>query len=121
MPAAAAEAKGGVGMDLLDMYDRASTWTKSKIEGAKNSLDTATPCDEWNVRAVVNHLLHGQQVFQSAARGEKVGPPQGMPPELVGDDPVAQYDEARQATLDAYGEPGALEKAGPTLGIAVVD
>ena len=31
--------------DLLDLYDRASTWTASKVAGASQKLDARTPCD----------------------------------------------------------------------------
>jgi uncharacterized protein (TIGR03086 family) len=108
-------------MDLLDLYDRGTTWTKEKIAGAKAQLDVASPCEKWKVRDVVNHLLHGHEIFQGAARGAPAAPPPGMPPELVGDDPVEQYEQGRQATMAAFKEPGALEKAGPTFGIAFVD
>jgi uncharacterized protein (TIGR03086 family) len=40
---------------------------------------------------------------------------------LTGDDPAATYEESRQETLRAHREPGAVEKAGPLLGIAFCD
>ena len=108
-------------MDLLDLYDRGTAWAGSKIPGAVDKLDSSTPCDEWNVRALINHMLHGHELFAGAARGESAAPPPGTPPELIGDDPAAQYETARQATLDAYRDPAILEKAGMTLGIGFVD
>ena len=108
-------------MDPLDLFDRGSAWTKGKIASSQDRLNVSTCCDDWNVRSVINHLIAGQQVFQGAARGEPVSPPEGPPPDVIGDDPAQQYEEARQATMTAFREPGALEKAGPTLGIAFVD
>jgi uncharacterized protein (TIGR03086 family) len=107
-------------MDLFDLFDRGSAWTREKIAGAQGSLDAPTCCEDWDVRAVVNHLLFVQGRFQARARGEQVGPPAGPPPDLVGDDPAAQFETARQATLAAYREPAASEFGG-TLGIAFVD
>jgi uncharacterized protein (TIGR03086 family) len=108
-------------VDLLDLFDRGTAWAGTKIPSAVESLEGPTGCDEWNVRALLNHMLHSHQLFAGAARGEGVSPPTGMPPDLAGDDPAAQYERARQETMAAYREPGVLEKTGPTLGIAFVD
>lgn len=105
----------------MDLFDRGSAWTKTKIAGAKGKLDASTPCEGWNVRAVINHVLSGHEIFQGATKGEPVAPPEGEPPDVMGDDPTAQYEEARQATMAAYREPGAMERAGQALGIAFLD
>jgi uncharacterized protein (TIGR03086 family) len=104
--------------DLIDLYDRASAWTASKIPAAAKCLDDPTPCEEWNVRALLNHLIGGQEFFQAAARGEQ---PTGGPDDIVGDDPAKQYEDGRRATLEAFRQPGALEKAGFFGAIAYVD
>ncbi len=106
-------------MDLLDLYDRASAWTGSKIAGAKDKLDAETRCEEWKVRDVVNHLLHGHQMFQGAAKGEQLAPPQGTPPDLVSLDPAKQFEDGRRATLDAFR--GAGDDKRRALGIAFAD
>lgn len=96
-------------MDILDLFDRATQWTATKVAGAQDRLDVSTPCDEWSVRRLMDHLLWGQQMFASGPTGGTVAPPAGPPPELVGDDPAAQYEEARKATVHAYSQPGVLE------------
>src|SRR5437870_1715721 len=103
--------------DLIDLFDRASAWTASKIPSAAKCLDDPTPCDEWNVRALLNHLIQGQAFFQAAASGEQ---PSESPADVVGDDPARQYEEGRRATLDAFRQPGALEKAGFFANVAYV-
>ena len=108
-------------MDMLEMLDRGTAWTASKVAGATDKLDQPTPCEEWDVRALINHLLAGQELFAGAARGKPAAPPTGPPPELIGDDPVAQYEEARQETLKAFREPGAAENNAMMLGIAFAD
>jgi uncharacterized protein (TIGR03086 family) len=108
-------------MDLLDFFERGTAWTAGKIPAAEGRLDDPTPCDQWKVRDLINHLLHAQQLFTGATRGEPVAPPPGMPPDLVGDDPGAQYEQARQTTMQAYQDPAVIEKTGPLLGIAFVD
>ena len=61
--------------DLLDLYDRASAWTAEKVTTARDQLDTATPCDEWDLRTLLNHVLETQRYFIGSARGEDVSPP----------------------------------------------
>jgi uncharacterized protein (TIGR03086 family) len=39
----------------------------------------------------------------------------------VGDDSVANFEHARAATLSTFGEPGVIERTGPSLGIAFSD
>src|SRR5207342_441228 len=43
------------------------------------------------------------------------------PPELLSDDPVADFERARDDTLRTFGEPGVIEKTGPALGVALSD
>jgi uncharacterized protein (TIGR03086 family) len=108
-------------LDLLDLYERSSAWTLSKVAGATNQLDAGTPCDEWDVRTLLNHMLDTQRYFVTAARGEQASPPASPPPELLGDDPIADFERARTETVDVFGEPGVIERTGPSLGIAFSD
>lgn len=107
--------------NLLEQYERASAWTASKVSGALGRTDAPTPCDGWNVETLLNHMLETQRYFLGAARGEEVSPPGPTPPELLSDDPVADFDAARSDTIAAFGEPGAIERTGPSLGIAMSD
>jgi uncharacterized protein (TIGR03086 family) len=108
-------------VDPLDLYGRASEWTLSKVAGVAGKLDAATPCDEWDVRELMNHMLDTQKYFVGEARGEDVSPPSPHPPEVLGDDPVADFDRARAETLSTFGEEGVIDKTGPALGIAFSD
>lgn len=107
--------------DLLKLYERASEWTATKVAGATTKLDAASPCDEWNVRTLMNHMLETQRYFVGSARGEEVSPPSPKPPELLSDDPVADFDRARAETLSTFAKPGVIAKTGPSLGIAFSD
>ena len=107
--------------DLLDLYERASTWTASKVAGATEKLDAPTPCDDWDVATLMNHMLDTQRYFLGVARAEDVSPPSPNPPELIGDNPAADFNAARSEVASAYRAPGVLEKTGPSLGIAFSD
>jgi uncharacterized protein (TIGR03086 family) len=108
-------------LDLLNLYERASEWTGIKVAGAATKLDAATPNDGWNVRTLLNHMLDTQYYFVGAARGEDVSPPSPNPPEVMSDDPVADFDRARTETLSTFAQPGVIDKTGPSLGIAFSD
>ena len=108
-------------MDVIDLYERATAWSADKIPIAVGHLDATTPCDEWNVRALLNHMLDSQRWFAEVPSGQSTPGPSPTPPELIGDDPAGEYERSRQATLAAYRDPEVLEKHGPTLGIGFVD
>jgi uncharacterized damage-inducible protein DinB len=55
-------------VDLLELYSRASQWTNEKVAHAAADLDARTPCDEWNVRRLLNHMLDTQRYFLSSTR-----------------------------------------------------
>lgn len=107
--------------DLLLLYRRASEWTGEKVAGAMNRLDARTPCDEWDVRALLNHMLDTQRYFVGSARGEDVSPPSPNPPALISDDPRVDFESSRHDMLEVFGEPGVIDKTGPSLGIAFGD
>jgi uncharacterized protein (TIGR03086 family) len=109
-------------VDLIDLYDRASAWTGSKIPSATSNLDAKTPCEEWTVKDLLNHIVGGQSLFEGGARGEgPSGPPSGMPPAVISDDPAADYEAARKRVVEAYKQDGAMDKGAMLLGIGVVD
>jgi uncharacterized protein (TIGR03086 family) len=107
-------------LDLMDLYGRASDWTGDQVRGAAGQLDAPTTCDEWNVRTLLNHMLQTQRYFVGAARGDDVTLSPD-PPDLLSDDPSADFDQARTEVLRTFGEPGVIERTGPALGIAFSD
>jgi uncharacterized protein (TIGR03086 family) len=110
-----------MGPDLLDLYERASTWATEKVSGAAEKLDARTPCDDWDVRTLLNHMLETERYFVSSARGEDASLPGPIPPATLSDDPAADFEAARRDMLDTYAEAGAIEKTGPALGVAFSD
>jgi len=71
----------------------------------------ATPCTDWDVRALVNHLVNEQlwvPPLMSGATIAEVG--DTLDGDLLGEDPVAAWDAAAAAATDALRSPGALER-----------
>jgi len=107
--------------DLLDLYGTASEWANGKLIRAGTDLDGPTPCDEWDVRRLLNHMLDTQRYFLSNAHGEDAPPPSPTPPQLLSGDPLRDFTRSRADMLAAFGEAGVIEKTGPSLGIAFSD
>ena len=108
-------------MEPIELYKQATEWTKTKVRGAADKLDTKTPCEEWDVRHLISHMIDTQQFFTKSAKGQDASLPQPMPPDMVGDDPVGAYDNAIAEGLAAFEAPGGAEKAGFGIGVAFSD
>jgi uncharacterized protein (TIGR03086 family) len=106
--------------DPLGLYRSASSWSAEKVRGAAAKLDTPTPCDGWSVRALLSHMIQTQQYFSGSAQGKQVALSPD-PPDLVGDDPVGNFEQARDEVIEVFSEPGIIEKTGPSLSIAFSD
>jgi len=102
-------------MELVDGLDQAFDHTHQVISGIRpEQMADPTPCSEWDVRALLTHVVGVATNLGAAAKGQA---PAGSPNDLpLSDDPAAQYRAAADAALDGFRAPGALEKtmdAGP--------
>ena len=75
-----------------------------------------TPCDDWSVGDVVSHLIGMNLVFTALLNDQS-------PPERGGDhlghDPAGSYARSAAGLLEAFDQPGALERTyRSTLGAA---
>jgi uncharacterized protein (TIGR03086 family) len=78
---------------LADALDR----TGRLVEGIRDDQwGNSTPCIEWDVRALVNHVVNGNTAAASALGAET--------------HPTAKYDEAASMLLAAFGQPGVLDR-----------
>ncbi len=88
-----------------DDFLRASAAIEAMIAAVRpEQWDAPTPCTEWNLRELVNHLVEVN--YSLAARF-------GGPGDGTGDDPVAAYQQSAQALSDALAFPGVLEQTYP--------
>jgi uncharacterized protein (TIGR03086 family) len=101
-------------MELHEMMAKAAT---SVVEVARNvkpdQLTAPTPCPDWDVRALVNHLMFWS-AFRSELAARKVSAPADDPLTeetdftASGDWPQAFADQMSKAVA-AWAEPGALD------------
>jgi uncharacterized protein (TIGR03086 family) len=99
-------------MDALVAYEQTLVWTGQRVAGVRaDNLGAATPCRDWNARALVTHVVAGIWYFKALASDERVEELMSGLSDRVGDDPFAAYDRAARAGLEAWRGAGALDRS----------
>jgi len=98
-------------MDLATTLERSANATAAVARGVRpDQLDNSTPCGDWNVEELMNHLIGTMEYFAARGAGsEPSGPPQPAP-RTTYEETVEHLEHAASATADAWGRPGALEQ-----------
>jgi uncharacterized protein (TIGR03086 family) len=97
-------------MSRIDDCQRALDGARAMIASVRpDELATATPCEGWDVRALLNHMIGVCQQFASMLRGETLDPSFGNA-DLAGDDPAGAYGRAADDLMAEWRAPGALDK-----------
>ncbi len=93
-----------------ELLERAFAATRAEVDATTpDQLTLPTPCTEWDVRALVNHIIGGASWYADAVLDGVTPPLEGPDDDYVAGDFRATYaDEIRRA-LDAYRAPGALD------------
>ena len=106
-------------MESYTAFEQAIESTAGIVTGVRASqLTVPTPCAEWDVRALLNHLIGTlwlSQALLSDAAPRYPMAPGGLPgSDLAGADPAAAYAEGSAAALAAAGTGDALTRPHPT-------
>ena len=100
-----------MGLDLIKLHDLALERGHDFVaEVRDDQWGHSTPCDDWNVRQLVNHVVEGNLWAGELARGktiEQVG--DRLEGDLLSLDPLAAYDASAEAAAEAFYAPGALD------------
>lgn len=92
----------------LEALARAQSATDQLIAGIRAEQWMApTPCTEWTVHDVVNHLVTGHLTFV-ALLGE--GSPPDRSADQLGDNPLAAFRAAGQALAAGFTQPGVVDR-----------
>jgi uncharacterized protein (TIGR03086 family) len=94
-------------MDAIDALERSHGHLTATVRNlSSEELSVPSACDQWDLRALLNHILGTGWMFTLANRGESVAEDGG---DLVGDDHVAACTALAEANLAAWRAAGALE------------
>ena len=93
----------------IDLYDAAAKNTSEIISGVKSrQLGDSTPCSEWNVQALIEHLVGGTGMASGSLSGAgPEAPAQGM-------SHAAAFDAGAAKVLDSAKAPGVMDKTIPS-------
>jgi uncharacterized protein (TIGR03086 family) len=96
----------------LALFRRAAVVANVTVAAVRGGqLDDPTPCTQWTVRELINHVLTGNLRFVAFATGG-VGPDRFV--DHVGDDHVASFRDSLRRVTEAFEAPGFLERRVPT-------
>ena len=72
-----------------------------------------TPCTDWDVHALVSHVVSGNQLFAGILTGRTTLAEwrRNPPRDVLGDRPVAAFHDAAQALVAAFELPNVLDRA----------
>src|SRR6266540_3102806 len=98
-------------LNLPELHDEALASTRHYIAGiGTDQWKIPSPCEDWSVRELVNHIVTGNYWAAELATGktiEEVG--DRLDGDVLGDDPLSEYDTSGGAASAAFHMPGAME------------
>jgi uncharacterized protein (TIGR03086 family) len=109
--------------DMITDFDRAATAVGQLVAGVEpGQWPNSTPCAEWDVSQLVDHLIAGNRHFAALIQGQAAAGPADQDP---AGDRTASYRTSAAALHAAFARPGALENIhqspiGPAPGRAIV-
>ena len=122
-------------MDNVGLMKRVVEQTGTVVDGIRaDQLGGKTPCEEWSVRDVINHITGGATMFAECVEhgsvpDERLG--QLMAGDNLGEDYKGSFHAAADRAVATFDAPGAMDKmvklpfgempAGIALNIAVFD
>jgi uncharacterized protein (TIGR03086 family) len=122
-------------MDTVALMKQVVLSTDEVVRGTTpDQLGNPSPCSEWTVRDVINHITGGSTMFavcveEGSVPDDLLG--QLMSGDNLGDDYVGAWERASSRAVAAFDAPGALDKmvklpfgempGGVALNIAVFD
>jgi len=96
-------------LKLVVLYRSAAELATGIVDGIRpDQLDDPTPCREWSVRVVINHLVSGNLFFVHLATGS---PPPDRGADHLGDDPLTAFRNSVGAVSAAFDADGFLDRA----------
>lgn len=99
-------------MDIVEQYGRALDQTGRIVASIRpDQLHLPTPCTDWDVRTLLNHLIGGNWRTARAAEGQGSPAIRGVSDEdFVGDDQAESYRRSAEAAKAAWQMPGRLDR-----------
>ena len=89
----------------VELYGEAVKNTRQIIANVRpDQTGASTPCSEWDVKALIDHMIGGTMFFAATLAGEEPGQPNGD------GNPADIYRSGAEKVLEGAQKPGAMEK-----------
>ncbi|MEV6604934.1 TIGR03086 family metal-binding protein [Kutzneria sp. NPDC051319] len=96
--------------NVIDLYVAASMEFERRLKGVRE-WTAATPCSEWDVRRLVNHMVRGNVNYVALLNGAEAAEFLRLrEADALGDDPVGAYGTSVREFVEAFGRPEAWQR-----------
>lgn len=97
--------------DLAELHATALAESRATVAGiVPTQWSAATPCGDWNLRELVNHVVAGNWWAAELAAGRTIAEVgDRLDGDVLGDDPLGAYDASAGAAAAVFREPGAMK------------
>jgi len=101
-------------MTMVKLLDEGFAWTRQRVAVVKPAhLNRGTPCAEWNLRRLLEHMLTTMDLMSNAAMNADVAEDGNAliaaGDFLKGDDPLSAFDAVVERALSIWHVPDRLE------------
>jgi uncharacterized protein (TIGR03086 family) len=96
--------------DVVSLFQRAVDEFDKRVQAvSEDQWDGDTPCTEWSVRDLVNHVVAEDRWVRPLIEGKTIAEVGGaLDGDLLGDDPKRAWKEAAEESVSAASSDGAL-------------
>jgi uncharacterized protein (TIGR03086 family) len=95
-------------VEPTELLERTFDEVQKVVDGVRpDQMESPTPCSEWDVHTLLNHMTGAVIMFGNALTGADEAPGG----DVVGEDPSGAFRQASERTLGAWRQPGAMERA----------
>ncbi|WP_432826697.1 TIGR03086 family metal-binding protein [Dactylosporangium sp. CA-092794] len=97
-------------MDIIDAYMRVSAQAEALVQSIPDDkFNWATPCSEWDVKALCNHIYAGEIIVSTRIQQAPLPDPKSREDRL-GDDPKGKISAAFDELRGLLSKPNALDQ-----------
>ncbi len=97
--------------NTIELFDAAAKGFRETLRGVKSDqMNNATPCSDWNVQALINHVIKVQGFAQGVLTENITVNPMDVAGPLPPEGVLEALDKGVARTLEVIKAPGALEK-----------
>lgn len=98
--------------DIAQLHRDALASTRRFVAGiGADQWELSTPCSDWSVRELVNHIVTGNLWAAELGDGKTIADVgDALDGDVLGEDPVAAYDSSATSAAAIFEQPGALDR-----------